>query len=111
VPAAAPSRAAESAEDRRAVDTGVAAYLGRDYEKALAFWLPAAVRGNADAQFFVAGLYLDGNGLERDLIQSHIWFARSASQGHQRAAEQMNLLRKIMTQDQYAEAERRRTTE
>ncbi|MDA1059817.1 MAG: hypothetical protein O3C65_14155 [Proteobacteria bacterium] len=110
-PAAAPSRAVESAEDRRAVDTGVAAYLGRDYEKALAFWLPAAVRGNADAQFFVAGLYLDGNGLERDLIQSHIWFARSASQGHQRAAEQMNLLRKIMTQDQYAEAERRRTTE
>ncbi|NQV81053.1 MAG: SEL1-like repeat protein [Alphaproteobacteria bacterium] len=110
-PAAAPSRTVESAEDRRAVDTGVAAYLSRDYEKALASWLPAALRGNPDAQFFVAGLYLDGNGLERDLIQSHIWFARSASQGHQRAAEQMNLLRKIMTQDQYAEAERRRTTE
>ncbi len=111
VPATKPSRSLESVEDRRSVDTGVAAYLGRDYAKALAAWQPAAARGNADAQFFIAGLYLDGNGLDRDLIQSHIWFARSAAQGHARAAEQLDLLRKIMTQDQYAEAERRRATE
>lgn len=111
VPATKPSRTLESVEDRRAVDTGVAAYLGRDYAKALAAWLPAATRGNADAQFFIAGLYLDGNGLDRDLIQSHIWFARSAAQGHTRAGEQLDLLRKIMTQDQYAEAEQRRATE
>jgi TPR repeat protein len=101
-------RYGETAEDRRAVDAGVAAYLGRDYEKALSFWQPAATRGNPDAQFFVAGLHLDGNGVPRDLISAHVWFARSADQGHARAAEQLGLLRKIMTQDQFAEAERRR---
>jgi TPR repeat protein len=106
-----PPRAAETAGDRQAVNAGVAAYLGRDYEKAIEFWRPAAARGNADAQFFVAGLYLDGNGVSRDLIQSHIWFARSAGQGHQRAREQLDLLRKIMTQAQFIEAEQRRTAE
>lgn len=111
-PTATPApRATETAGDRQAVNAGVAAYLGRDYEKAIGFWLPAASRGNADAQFFVAGLYLDGNGVTRDLIQSHIWFARSAGQGHQRAAEQLDLLRKIMTQAQFNEADRRRTAE
>lgn len=111
-PAAAPAqRPAQTATDRQAVNAGVAAYLGRDYEKAIGFWLPAATRGNADAQFFIAGLYLDGNGVTRDLIQSHIWFARSAAQGHQRAGEQLDLLRKIMTQAQYIEAEQRRTAE
>ena len=111
-PTAAPApRTAETATDRQAVNAGVAAYLGRDYEKAIGFWLPAAARGNADAQFFIAGLYLDGNGVTRDLIQSHIWFARSAIQGHRRAAEQLDLLRKIMTQAQFAEAERRRVAE
>ncbi len=101
-------RYGETAEDRRAVDAGVAAYLGRDYEKSLSFWQTAATRGNPDAQFFDAGLHLDGNGVPRDLISAHVWFARSADQGHARAAEQLGLLRKIMTQDQFAEAERRR---
>ena len=111
-PSVAPAqRPPQTAADRQAVNAGVAAYLGRDYEKAIEFWLPAATRGNADAQFFIAGLYLDGNGVTRDLIQSHIWFARSAAQGHRRAAEQLDLLRKIMTQAQYIEAEQRRTAE
>jgi TPR repeat protein len=104
-------RPTESTVDRQAVNAGVAAYLGRDYEKAYGFWQPAAARNNADAQFFLAGLYLDGNGVSRDLIQSHVWFARSAAQGHARAAEQLDLLRKIMTQAQFAEAERQRTAE
>jgi len=98
----------ETTEDRRAVDAGVAAYLGRDYDKAQGFWQPAADRGNPDAQFFIGGLYLDGNGVDRDLIAAHVWFARAADRGHARAADQLALLRKIMTQDQYAEAERRR---
>jgi len=111
-PVAAPaSRAAETAADRQAVNAGVAAYLGRNYEKAIGFWLPAAARGTPDAQFFVAGLFLDGNGVSRDLIQSHVWFTRSADQGHQRAREQLDLLRKIMTQAQFIEAEQRRTVE
>jgi TPR repeat protein len=111
-PVAAPApRAVETAADRQAVNAGVAAYLGRNYEKAIGFWLPAAARGTPDAQFFVAGLFLDGNGVSRDLIQSHIWFTRSADQGHQRAREQLDLLRKIMTQAQFIEAEQRRTVE
>lgn len=93
------------------MNAGVAAYLGRNYEKAIGFWLPAAARGTPDAQFFVGGLFLDGNGVSRDLIQSHIWFTRSADQGHQRAREQLDLLRKIMTQAQFIEAEQRRTVE
>jgi TPR repeat protein len=109
--AASTPRMAETAADRQAVNAGVAAYLGRNYKKAIGFWLPAAARGTPDAQFFVAGLFLDGNGVSRDLIQSHIWFARSADQGHQRAREQLDLLRKIMTQAQFIEAEQRRTVE
>ncbi len=101
----------ETTSGRRAVDAGVAAYLGRDYEKALGFWRPAAERGNPDAQFFLGGLYLDGNGVTRNLITAHVWFARAAQRGHARATEQLALLRKIMTQDQYAAAERRRAAD
>ena len=89
---------------RRAVDVGVVAYLARNYEKAYEFWMPVARTGQPDAQFFVGGLYLDGNGVKRDLIEAHTWFARAAVQGHLRAEDSLGTLRKIMTDSQLKEA-------
>lgn len=89
---------------RRAVDVGVVAYLARNYEKAYEFWMPVARTGQPDAQFFVGGLYLDGNGVKRDLIEAHTWFARAAAQGHLRAEDSLATLRKIMTGSQLREA-------
>jgi TPR repeat protein len=92
---------------RRAVDVGVVAYLARNYEKAYEFWMPVARTGQADAQFFVGGLYLDGNGVQRDIVEAHTWFARAAEQGHLRAEESLATLRKIMTDSQLKEARTR----
>jgi localization factor PodJL len=41
----------------------------------------AAVRGDAIAQFVVAGRYLDGKAVARDEEQAAQWYARAASQG------------------------------
>jgi TPR repeat protein len=107
-PAPAPpsARPADSPENDwvRAVDAGVAAYLTRDYAKALTHWQPAADAGHADAQYFLGGLHLDGLGVPRSLVLAYVWFSRAEAGGHQRAADNLALLRRVMTDVQYAEA-------
>jgi TPR repeat protein len=66
-------------------------YAGRDafqrgeYETAHRIWLALAQKGDVEAQFRVARLYVDGKGVEADATAAVKWYRLAASQGHARA--------------------------
>ena len=60
------------------LDAGLRAYESRDYVKALKSWLPVADSGNANAQFYVGGLFRDGAGVPTDLPRAHLWWSLAA---------------------------------
>lgn len=100
---APPTRTAridESAE----VEPGLLAYRSQAYERALSLWLPLAQKRNSEAQFFVGGLYMDGSGVEEDVVQAHAWWQLAAEQGHAKAQEFLDLIEAIMTEEQRQQA-------
>lgn len=90
------ARINESAE----VEPGLLAYREQAYDRALSLWLPLAGQGNSEAQFFVGGLYMDGSGVEEDMVQAHAWWQLASQQGHAKAREFLELIGAIMTEDQ-----------
>ena len=66
---------------------GVAAYRRGGYRAAAAAWRPLAEAGNVWAQFYVGGLYHDGDGVAADWARAHMWWALAARQGHRAARE------------------------
>jgi hypothetical protein len=65
------------------VKAGVEAYERGDYKTAVDLWRPAAIKGNADAQFNLGQAYKMGRGVPTDLKQAEEWYRRAAAQGHE----------------------------
>ena len=86
------------------VEPGLLAYRSQAYEQALSLWLPLARKGNSEAQFFVGGLYMDGSGVEEDVVQAHAWWQLSAEKGHAKAQEFLDLIEALMTEEQRQQA-------
>ena len=84
---------------------GVAAYRRGGYAIAAAAWRPLAEAGNAWAQFYLGGLYHDGDGMAVDWVRAHMWWALAARHGHRMARELMAALEPKMDADALAEAE------
>jgi uncharacterized caspase-like protein len=61
------------------------AYDRANYETALAFWLPQAELGDADAQAYVAEIYEKGLGTAPNYALAVSWYGKAASQDHKRA--------------------------
>lgn len=67
------------------VSIGADLYAEKDYSAAAAVFKKAADKGNADAQFNLGLMYLNGEGVEQDYRQARIWFEQSAAKGNVRA--------------------------
>jgi TPR repeat protein len=67
------------------VRAGVDAYERGDYTAAVEKWRPAAMQGNADAQFNMGQAYKLGRGVPVDLKQAEQWYRKAALQGHEQA--------------------------
>ncbi len=65
-----------------AAEAGVQAYRAGDYSRALDIFLRGAKRGDADAQYGLGVLYLDGKATPKDPAESTRWFLAAAGQGH-----------------------------
>jgi hypothetical protein len=61
------------------------AYDRANYETALAFWLPQAELGDADAQAYVAEIYEKGLGTAPNYPLAAEWYAKAAAKNHKRA--------------------------
>ena len=60
---------------------GYKAYLKKDFKMALAQWKPLAEGGNANAQYFLGIMYLNGQGTIKNWAEAANWFQVSAEQG------------------------------
>lgn len=67
------------------VAEGVAAFLEGNRILAWRHLLPAARKGDAEAQFFVGTMYRHGFGTEQDDEEGLFWITRAADQGHAQA--------------------------
>jgi len=70
-------------------EDGVAATQRGDFATALRLWKPLAEQGHASAQYFLALMYGDGEGVPQDDAEAVKWYRRAAEQGH--ASAQNNL--------------------
>ena len=68
---------------------GVEAYNRGDYKTAFREWKLSAEQGDVDAQFNIAGMYQEGQGVPQDYAEAVKWYQKAAEQGAFRA--QFNL--------------------
>ena len=83
----------------------------QDDAKAVKWYRKAAEQGNADAQFFLGFMYDAGRGVPQDDAQAHMWYNLAASrfppgENLDRAVKIRDLLAKMMTPAQIAEAQK-----
>lgn len=81
-----PALADDLADDLAA---GLEAYDGGDYETAAAHWKRAAESGDTDAMTSLAGLYMAGQGVTRNVGAAVRWYRMAAERGD--VAAQFNL--------------------
>jgi hypothetical protein len=103
-------RAAEQGNAGAQYNLGVMYYQGRgvpqDDAAAAKWYRLAAEQDYASAQRNLGVMYYNGQGVPQDYIQAHIWFNLAASEGDDKSREVRDLVAKIMTPDQIAEAQR-----
>ena len=87
-----------------ALDASLSAYQNHDYETAFDHWLPRAEAGDANAQFFVGGLYRDGAGVPVDPVRAYRWWSLAAAQGHLKADRLLQNLKFEMLPEEIAAA-------
>ncbi len=68
---------------------GLDAYRVGNYSAALEAWNLSAFEGNAEAQYNLGVLYVEGKGVQTDVEKAHYWFLLAA--GKQHAQAQYNL--------------------
>lgn len=77
------------AEIMRQLQDGVAAARRGDFSTAIGLWRPLAEAGNADAQYALGIMYINGKGVAEDDAEAIEWFRLAAEQGF--ADAQFNL--------------------
>jgi uncharacterized protein len=71
---------------------GLSAYNKGDYNTAAKEWRPEAEEGDAQAQFNLGLLYVDGKGVPQDPGEAAKWFRRSAEQGYTQAQHNLGAM-------------------
>lgn len=64
--------------------------LQRDEARARVLYQQIAERGNADAQYALAGMVEEGGGGNADPAQAELWYKRAADQGHEDAQQRLD---------------------
>jgi TPR repeat protein len=83
-----------------------AAMKRHDYKTALQLIRPLAEQGDANAQYNLGVFYDNGLGVPQDRIRAYMWLSLAAMQGRERAAAFRDLIARLMTPGQIAEAQK-----
>jgi hypothetical protein len=67
--------------------------------------ISAADQGSSRAQHRLARMYAQGQDVQKDFVQAHMWFSLAAAGGIKEAAENLASIARQMTPDQIAKAE------
>jgi TPR repeat protein len=74
--------------------------------EAVKWYRRAADQGRAKAQGNLGGMYANGEGVPEDDVQAYMWLNLSAAQGDETAIANKDVMRKLMTPEQIAEAQK-----
>ncbi len=92
-------------------DLGTKYFIGQgvpqDFTDAERWWHMAAEQGFASAQINLGSMYGKGKGVPQDYVRAHIWFSLAAAQGNEIGRKNRDIVAKLMTPAQIAEAQRR----
>ncbi len=83
---------------------GLEAYEKGDYKTAAQKLEQAADQGFAQAQYILASMYVEGQGVPQDLIQAHKWISLAAKNDDD-GRKLRDMLESVMTPAQIAEAQ------
>jgi TPR repeat protein len=78
----------------------------QDFAEAVKWYRKAAVKGYTDAQVNLGFMYGKGQGVLQDYVQAHKWYNLAAVRGDKMAVKNRNIVAKLMTPTQVAEAQR-----
>ena len=78
----------------------------RDYATAVRLIRPLAEQGDANAQYNLGVFYDNGLDVPQDRVSAYMWFSLSAAQGKEGAATFRDLIARLMTPAQIAEAQK-----
>jgi uncharacterized protein len=78
----------------------------QDYAEAVKWYRKAAEQGHAKAQSNLGVMYGNGQGVPQDYVQAHMWWNLSAAQGNENAVKNRDIVAKLMTPAQIAEAQK-----
>ena len=83
-----------------------AAIKRRDYATAVRLIRPLAEQGDANAQYNLGVLYDNGLGVPQDRVRAYMWLNLAAMQGRESAATFRDLVARLMSPAQIAEAQK-----
>jgi TPR repeat protein len=81
-------------------------WVRTDYAEAFKLYLRSAEHGYGYAQDYLGSMYAFGRGVPVDNVQAYFWHDRAAAQGVQNAAEKRDLIAKLLTPDEIAQAQK-----
>ena len=85
-------------------ETGIQAFMAKDFAGAARELLPLAAQGDARAQYAAGVLYQKGQGLTQNLPLAWYWYSKAEAQGHDKAAKAREQLETEMSADDLAQA-------
>jgi TPR repeat protein len=80
--------------------------MPQDNTEAAKWFRLAAEQGDASAQSSLGWVYYQGEGVPQDYVLAHMWLNLAAAGGDKNAVKARDLVAKLMTPDQIAEAQR-----
>jgi hypothetical protein len=83
----------------------MAAFERGDLATALKEFRPLAEQGVADAQFSLAPMYDNGEGVPTHYVKAHMWFSLAQAQDITPTADNLDIIKKQMTPAQIAKAQ------
>ncbi len=85
---------------------GLHAYLKGHYEQAFQELSPLARNGNTQAQYLLGSMFVNGDGVQKDLVRAHALLSLAAAQGHEKAALYKEEISWDMSSSQIAESKK-----
>jgi TPR repeat protein len=79
--------------------------VAQDYAEAFRWYHKAAEQGHVGAQYNLGAAYYLGYGVPQDYVEAHKWFSIANVTGLERAIVNRDIMTKLMTPDQIAEAQ------
>ena len=79
--------------------------VAQDYKTAVKWYTLAAEQGNAAAQSLLGLMYAGGKGVAQDYVKAHMWFNIAAIDGNADAIKNRDIVAKLMTPAQLAQAQ------